>query len=177
VLLTPDQPLVPGASYEVVVNAHSAYGVADRYGNAAPETSRTFTASTELEQGSAPVAYERPRAWQLFGHGGGPGGRVAASAEAGADAEFTFRGTGVVWNTVRGPNHGIAQIWVDGRFVRTVDTYARVRTVGIAPRVTGLERGIHTVRIVVLGESREEATGSVVAVDGFSVLQRRVVRH
>jgi hypothetical protein len=177
VLLTPDQPLVPGASYEVVVNAHSAYGVADRYGNLAPETSRTFTAPTELEQGSAPVAYERPRAWRLFGHGGGPGGRVAASAEAGADAEFTFRGTGVVWNTVRGPNHGIAQIWVDGRFVRTVDTYARVRTVGIAPRVTGLERGIHTVRIVVLGESREEATGSVVAVDGFSVLQRRVVRH
>jgi hypothetical protein len=49
--------------------------------------------------------------------------------------------------------------------------------VGIAPRVTGLERGIHTVRIVVLGESREEATGSVVAVDGFSVLQRRVVRR
>ncbi len=178
VLLTPDQPLVPGASYEVVVNPHSAFhGVADRFGNLAPETSRIFTAPTELEQGSAPVAYERPRAWQFFGHGGGPGGRVAASAEAGADAEFTFRGTGVVWNTVRGPNHGIAQIWVDGRFVRTVDTYARVRTVGSAPRVTGLERGIHTVRIVVLGESREEATGSVVAVDGFSVLQRRSVRR
>lgn len=178
VLLTPDRPLVPGESYEVVVNPHSSSrAAADRSGNIAPETSRTFTAPTGLEQGSAPIAYERPRAWQFFGHGGGPGGRVAASDEAGADAEFTFRGTGVVWNTVRGPNHGIAQIWVDGRFVRTVDTYARVRMAGIAPRVTGLERGIHTVRIVVLGESREEATGSVVAIDGFSVLQRRVVRR
>jgi GH25 family lysozyme M1 (1,4-beta-N-acetylmuramidase) len=178
VLLTPDRPLVPGAVYEVVVNPHSAFrSVTDRPGNLAPETSRTFTAPTDLEQGSAPIAYERPRAWQFFGHGGGAGGRVAASGEAGADAEFTFRGTGVVWNTVRGPNHGLAQIWVDGRFVRTVDTYARIRTVGIAPRVSGLERGIHTVRIVVLGGSREEASGSVVAVDGFSVLQRRVVRR
>lgn len=178
VLLTPDRPLVPGGEYEVVVNPHSGFSATtDRSGNLAPQTSRTFTAPTDLEQGSAPIAYERPRAWQFFGHGGGAGGRVAASGEAGADAEFTFSGTGVVWNTVQGPNHGLAQIWVDGRFVRTVDTYARVRRVGIAPRVTGLERGIHTVRIVVLGESREEATGSVVAVDGFSVLQRRVVRR
>jgi GH25 family lysozyme M1 (1,4-beta-N-acetylmuramidase) len=178
VLLTPHRPLVPGGSYEVIVNPNTAFRtLTDRYGNLASETSRTFSAPTELEQGSAPVAYERPRAWRFFGHGGGPGGRVAASAEVGADAEFTFRGTGVVWNTVRGPNHGIAQVWVDGRFVRTVDTYARVRTAGIAPRVTGLERGIHTVRIVVLGESREEATGTVVAVDGFSVLQARLVRR
>jgi GH25 family lysozyme M1 (1,4-beta-N-acetylmuramidase) len=177
VLLTPERPLVPGGGYEVVVNPHSPTRIlTDRSGNLAPQTSRIFTAPTDLEQGSAPIAYERPRAWAFFGHGGGPGGRVAASDEAGADAEFTFRGTGVVWNTVRGPNHGIAQIWVDGRFVRTVDTYARVRTAGMAPRVTGLEWGIHTVRIVVLGESRGEATGSVVAVDGFSVLQRRVVR-
>jgi hypothetical protein len=33
------------------------------------------------------------------------------------------------------------------------------------------------VRIVVLGESREGATGTVVAVDGFSVLQYRSVRR
>jgi lysozyme len=176
--LTPDRPLVPGGVYEVAVNPHGAFrGVTDRSGNLAPETSRTFTAPTDLEQGSVPIAYERPRAWQFFGHGGGSGGRVAASGEAGADAEFTFRGTGVVWDTVRGPNHGLAQIWVDGRYVRTVDTYARVRTAGIAPRVTGLERGIHTVRIVVLGESREESSGTIVAVDGFSVLQRREVRR
>jgi hypothetical protein len=178
VLLTPDRPFVPGDVYEVAVNPHAAFhSLIDRSGNLAPETTRTFSAPTDLEQGSAPIAYERPRAWRFFGHGGGAGGRVAASGEAGADAEFTFRGTGVVWNTVRGPNHGIAQIWIDGRFVRTVDTYARVREVGIAPRVTGLERGIHSVRIVVLGESRESSSGAVVAVDGFSVLQRRVVRR
>jgi GH25 family lysozyme M1 (1,4-beta-N-acetylmuramidase) len=178
VLLTPDRPLVPGGAYEVVVTTRSAVmGVTDRAGNLAPETSRTFTAPTDLEQGSAPIAYERPRAWRFFGDGGGPGGRVAASGEAGANAEFTFRGTGVVWNTVGGPNHGIAQIWVDGRFVRSVDTYARVRTAGIAQRVTGLEWGIHTVRIVVLGDARKEATGSIVAVDGFSVSQRRVIRR
>lgn len=175
VLVTPRRPLVPGQTYQAVVNPASASrAVADRAGNPAPAAGRTFAAPTDLEQGSAPIAYARPRAWRILSRGRRPGGRVAASAVAGASAELTFFGTGLGWTTVTGPNHGRAAIWVDGRYERTVDTFARSRNSGVEVRVTDLVPGVaHTVRIVVLGEADPRAGGTVVAVDGFSVLRRR----
>lgn len=176
VVLAPRRPLVPGEAYEAVVNPASAPRVlTDRAGNVAPAAARTFTAPTELEQGSAPIAYAPARAWQLVERRDRPGGRVLASGAAGASAQFRFTGTGVVWRTVNGPNHGLAAIWVDGRYVRTVDTFSEDRTAGVSHRVSGLETGLHTLRIVVLGKARSQASGTSVAVDGFRVMQRRVV--
>jgi hypothetical protein len=173
VVLTPRVPLVPGESYQAVVNPASATGVVtDRAGNAAPAAARSFTAPTELEQGSAPVAYAPARAWELVQRRERSGGRVMASGATESSAELTFAGTGVVWRTVNGPNHGLAAIWVDGRYVRTVDTFAEDRTAGVLHRVSGLESGLHTVWIVVLGRAQSRASGTSVAVDGFRVLQR-----
>lgn len=52
--------------------------------------------------------------------------------------------------------------------MRTVDNFAKepafaVRSIG------GLEDGVHTIRIVVLGESRPAATRSLVSIDRFDV--------
>jgi hypothetical protein len=174
VVLTPRVPLVPGATYEAVVNPGlGGRAVADRAGNPAPATARSFTVPTELEQGSAPVGYAPARAWQLVQRRERSGGRVMTSGVTEASARFTFSGSGVVWRTVSGPNHGLAAIWVDDRYVRTVDTFAEGRAGGILHRVRGLEPGLHTVRIVVLGRAHPQASGTSVAIDGFRVLQGR----
>jgi alpha-L-fucosidase 2 len=100
----------------------------------------------------------------------GRDGRVAGSDLSGASAEVRFRGTGVVWTTVTGPNHGLAAIWIDGQVERIVDTYSRRRVDGVRHRVTGLAPGLHTIQIEVLGRSDPRATGRVVSVDGFAVV-------
>jgi lysozyme len=98
------------------------------------------------------------------------GGAVSASDLARSSAQVTFRGTGVVWTTLRGRDQGRAAIYVDGLLVRTVDNYAPERMFGVARTVSGLVDGIHTLRIVVLGEARPAATGALVSIDRFSAI-------
>jgi GH25 family lysozyme M1 (1,4-beta-N-acetylmuramidase) len=171
VYVTPRRPLVPGQAYQVVVNAPTTSGrIADRASNQAPGTSRGFVAPRELEQGSVAIAYRPDRAWKVIEQRERRGGRVAVSGLAAATVTLTFRGTGIEWTTVVGPNHGIAEMRVDGRLYRSVDTYARVRTLGVRHAVEGLPAGVHTLRILVLGESDPRASGTVVAIDRFAVI-------
>lgn len=107
--------------------------------------------------------------WRTLKASRASGGSYAVADVAGASVAFTFRGTGVDWLTVRGPNQGRARIFVDGTLVRTVDGYAATPTFGVARRVTGLTDGVHTLRIVVAGSSRRASTGTLVAVDRFIV--------
>jgi lysozyme len=99
------------------------------------------------------------------------GERAAASAIAGASAELTFRGTGLVWHTISGPEHGRAAIWVDGAYVRTYDTGSMTH-VADATVIRGLDDGVHTVRIVVLGSAvASDGETAAIAVDGFTVVR------
>ena len=98
------------------------------------------------------------------------GGSYRASDGKGASVEVTFFGTGVTWTTVRGPDQGRAEIFVDGALVRTVDNYASERSFNVARVVSGLSEDVHELRIVVLGESRPRAVDALVSIDGFSVI-------
>jgi hypothetical protein len=53
--------------------------------------------------------------------------------------------------------------------VRTVDQYAPAVSDGARRRLGGLSDAVHTVRIVVLGESRPSARGTLVTVDRFAL--------
>lgn len=98
------------------------------------------------------------------------GGTYRASDGKGASVELTFRGTGVEWTTVRGPDQGRAELYVDGALVRTVDNYASERIFKVARTVSGLTEDVHELRIVVLGAARPRADRALVSVDGFSVI-------
>ena len=56
------------------------------------------------------------------------GGTAAISASpavpAGARATFSFTGTSVRWIGLRGPQYGIARVFLDGAFQATVDLYS-----------------------------------------------------
>jgi GH25 family lysozyme M1 (1,4-beta-N-acetylmuramidase) len=100
---------------------------------------------------------------------GASGGSVTVSDLTRSDASLDFFGTGVQWHTVRGPDQGRAQIYVDGTLVKTADGYGATTTT-VLRSIGGLALGLHKLRIVVLGEARPAASGANVAIDGFTVL-------
>ncbi len=108
--------------------------------------------------------------WRTVHVSGASGGSVVQSDSAHATMSFAFRGTGVTWQTIRGPAQGRAQLLVDGVLVKTVDNYADQPIAGVARSVTGLADGVHTLSIVVLGTARPVATGAFISVDRLSAI-------
>ena len=97
-------------------------------------------------------------------------GDVVASELAGASLLLPFRGTGVEWTTLRNRDQGRAAVYIDGVLVREVDNFATAPLFGVTRSVTGLVEGVHTLEIVVLGESRTRATGTLVTIDRLTAI-------
>jgi hypothetical protein len=140
-------------------------------GQASPNATDTQVVVDAFETGGDLVANPALDAtWGTVRATRASGGSVAASDLGRASVELTFRGTCVVWTTVRDRDQGRAAIYVDGMLVRTVDNYAPTRMFGVERTVSGLADGVHTLRIVVLGESRPAANGAFVSIDRFAAL-------
>jgi hypothetical protein len=95
-----------------------------------------------------------------------------ASAETntlGAQATFTFTGTGIGWVGARGPQTGKARVYLDRVLIEEVDTYAPTE----GPQhtdftATGLAPGTHTLTIEVSG--RNPASSDMwILIDAFDV--------
>lgn len=106
--------------------------------------------------------------------------RLNYSEEKGAALEFKFDGTSAVITGNRDRNGGLAQFWVDGHLIETVDTFSTTKTdrkthVSIPyarnaiAAVYGLEPGIHHVRLMVTGEKNPQSEGRRTAVDGVEI--------
>lgn len=89
---------------------------------------------------------------------------------AGSYAEYTFNGTNIVWSGVRGPDHGTADVYIDGVLDNSVDLYAAHRYVDdeIYSKVA-LSNGPHTLRIVARSDKNTASTGHYVEVDRLKV--------
>ena len=104
--------------------------------------------------------------WRRASHNGYGGDTVAYARSAGASATFTFSGRKVSWNGPTGPTRGKAKVYVDGKYVKTVNTYRRSFDARSALFKTGWKTaGKHTLTIVVVGTKGH----SMVAIDDFVV--------
>ena len=74
--------------------------------------------------------------------------------------EFSFRGSTVRWLGTRGPDHGFADVYLDGLFQETVDNYAQTRQEDLVKfEKTGIEGDrVHTLRVVVRKDRNPRAT-------------------
>ena len=108
--------------------------------------------------------------WGSVAAAGASAGTLWSSDLSRSTVELTFSGTAVDWVTARGPDQGRAEVSIDGLVVRTVDNYAAQRAFGVARSFGGLSEGVHTIRIVVLGDARPAAKDELVSVDGFSIV-------
>jgi len=87
----------------------------------------------------------------------------------GEDLTFSFRGTGIAWFTVKGPNQGRAAVFIDGVRKATYDQYATSTKYGVKRALSGLSDAVHTFRLMVLGRHHKGGKGNLVTTDRFLV--------
>lgn len=93
-------------------------------------------------------------AWRTAALGDAYGGGVRYSATVAESVRLAFTGRNVAWVAAAGPDRGTAEVFVDGRLVRTVDLYAAQGQ----PRLITFSRrwaatGRHEISIRVVGTS------------------------
>lgn len=108
--------------------------------------------------------------WSHSNQTGNSGNNFSFSSETGAYTEFTFIGTGIKVLGKTHPSRGLADVYIDGKFVKTIDEYAKQETYK-APifEKNGLTPGKHTVKIVVKGQKSSQSSGTTITIDSFIV--------
>jgi hypothetical protein len=81
----------------------------------------TISTSTYQETSSL-IAYSGP--WGRATNSGYSGGAVRYSNTRGASAALTFSGTYIAWVGPTGPTRGQAKLYLNGRYIRTVNMYS-----------------------------------------------------
>lgn len=128
--------------------------------------------TTRIEENDPAVTYSGT--WSQ----GNPGLRPWAGGTAAiatltaylARAAVSFTGTGVTVIGFRGPQAGIANVYLDGVQVATLDLYNAVEQVkGVVYSVSGLTAGSHTLIIEATGTWNPSSTDPFVVVDAFIV--------
>lgn len=71
--------------------------------------------------------------------------------------------------TYKGPDQGIAAVYIDGAFQRQIDLYSADPDYQVFESFTDLVLGVHTVQVYVTGQKNQNSTGVAVRVDGFWV--------
>jgi hypothetical protein len=130
---------------------------------------------TRFEETAGAIVYEPNGSWLLDNRDREwSGGTAALGYAAGHRATFTFTGGGVSWIGFRGPQAGIADVYVDGVKAATVDAYAsEERISAVLYAVTGLEFGTHTLTIEPTGTRSPLSSDFYIVVDAFDVVSPR----
>lgn len=97
-----------------------------------------------------------------------------ASATAGSEARIRFAGTGAVVTGWYLPSGGLADVYLDGELVETVDTYPDENDVKLNEAVWhafGLADGEHEIRLVVRGEPYTQSRGAEICLTDLVVFR------
>jgi hypothetical protein len=130
--------------------------------------SSTAGQTIRLEQNNGAVQYSG--SWFPNGASFNSGGSAVLAMDAGSIAKVTFRGTGVKWIGFSDPWSGIAQVYLDGVLIGSIDTYAATQAAQkVQYAVANLASGVHTLTISVTGQKNSSSGGAWVWVDAFDV--------
>jgi hypothetical protein len=105
--------------------------------------------------------------WSAAGASGAVRGETRTATAKGAEATFSFTGTGVVIVGSYLPNGGKLDAYLDGKFDRTLDVYSDEPGSRNGESVWhrfGLKNGPHAVRLVIRGETYPGSSGTAVAI-------------
>jgi hypothetical protein len=108
--------------------------------------------------------------WQSVYAPGASSWHVTSSSTPLATAEFSFVSTRLSWIGNTGPNHGMAEVYVDGELQTIVDLYSPgLKWQQVNYQSDPLSLDYHTVRILVSGNRNPLSGGHTVAIDGFDI--------
>jgi len=134
----------------------------------APAPAPASTTPVRIQENNSAITYSG--SWYTANRSFFNGGAAAAAMSAGDSATVTFTGTGITWLGYRDEWSGMAQVYIDGSPVSTVDTYVTPGGQGTPYSVSNLARGTHTLKIVALGSANGSSSGSWIWIDAFDVL-------
>jgi photosystem II stability/assembly factor-like uncharacterized protein len=109
--------------------------------------------------------------WQIVKGKHYSASNVSVSDERHAQAILPFVGSGVTWIGSKADNLGIANVYIDGKFVVQVDQFGRHAIV--AKQVysySGLSAGPHVITIEVSGVKNPESSGHRIEIDALDIL-------
>jgi hypothetical protein len=152
-----------GQKYRATVNPNGVVTPVQAGGVDVATASRAWRASTSEQETSAGATY----VWRTLSDPSAFGGSYVSERLGAAKARYAFNGTSITWYTVRGPDQGIAQVYIDGVLSGTIDNYWAAYDWHIGRTFGGLTSGDHTIEVVVTGTKRAAAKNSFVVVDAF----------
>jgi hypothetical protein len=100
--------------------------------------------------------------WRLASFKGYSAGHVTYSTRKGATATVWFSGTGIAWLGPTGPTRGTARVYVDGRYVRTINLRRSTFSARSVLFATALPAGKHTFAIRVTSSGRPVAIDELI---------------
>ena len=122
------------------------------------------TGTTVVQDGSSWITYRGT--WRVQVHAGYMDNRVRYTNERWASASITFDGNGIAWIGPKSTTRGKASVYVDGRFVTSVNLWAsRFQADRVLFTRTWSSTGRHTLKVVALGTTGHPT----VAIDAFIV--------
>jgi len=154
--------LVPARYYRFRLRA------TDTAGNTSAFVKTPRARLVRAQEKSTAVSYSGG-GWKRVSLSGASGGYVRRSLTGGSRATYSFSGTSVAFVSTLGPNRGIAELWLDGSPVGTVDLYAPTLQKARVMWADGLAAGSHTLQVRVTGTKNPAATKTRVDVDAFLV--------
>src|SRR5437867_882782 len=140
---------------------------------AATATTATAASITRFEESAAHLSVAGD--WLAIDSAGAgfplSAGLAAYSRVNGSTASFGFRGTGVRWIGLPCEMCGIAEVYVDGAYADTIDTFGPGRPGPPATMfaISDLPAGSHTLTLQVAGRWTSSSSDGCVFVDAFDV--------
>ena len=144
------------------INAVDTLVVVDAFDVPGPPVSRLQETDPAITYTTAWTAANLSQSWSSD--------HATMSSTPGAQATLTFNGTSISWIGYRGPDGGIARVFLDGSLAGEIDTYSPTqRIVDNVFTATGLADSSHTLTIDVTGLKNSASTNAWVVVDAFDV--------
>jgi hypothetical protein len=152
-------PAVTPGTVDVVVT--TAWGSSDPSG-----TADDYTILARYEQTDPHVVYEG--SWETFYKSFASGGSYGRSNTSGASATIHFTGARLDWIAMKGQTAGIADVYLDGEKVASIDLNSSVAAYDVKVWSTGvIADGDHVVQIV---RSDANSSAKYVTVDAVEIL-------
>jgi len=127
-----------------------------------------FITKTFFEENDPAITYTGT--WKNYTCAACSGGAMKYAGQTGANADFSFNGTGIKWIVTKANPLGKARVYLDGVNMGLVDLYNPTAKYQVVLQKTGLAAGNHTITIEVSGQKNPASTGYFVDIDAFEVV-------
>jgi phosphatidylinositol-3-phosphatase len=149
-------------------DAANATNLADLFTSTPSNPGSSGSTTTTIQQNDPSITYSG--SWFNISNATFNGGSAVEALDAGAAATLTFSGTAVSWLGYKDQWSGIAQVYLDGTLVATVDTYSATQTSQLSVwQTSGLTNSTHTLRIVATHTRNAAANSYWIWLDGFRI--------